>query len=358
MNIPDCGPVSASAICQAKSRLDVGLFRNLLYALDEEGSAVCGGRTTDRWKGRRLLAVDGAKINTRRSYELERKFGVPTGAHCPQFLMSTMVDVLSRTPLDFKVSSFRSSERDDLLGMLESTEEGDLILLDRGYPAHEVLQQLVAGKLDFVIRLPISNTFKAVDEIRASGKYDAATVVTPPEGSDPTWKPLPVRIVRIDGPGGNEDPNFYVTTLSESVASIKEIGELYHLRWESEEYFKAFTSEYIGQGQFRSKTARGVEQEVAALTLFLAMSRLLVRAATEKDDNPETFVSQKAAILTLQKYLVRMLLCARPELGIEAARRATERTRQTRDRRRPGRSHPRRSFKPRPKWNPRGRNGA
>ena len=352
--LPSLKPVSASAICQARARLNPEVFRQLLYALSESSEGA-DGNEFERWRGRRVFAVDGAKINLRRSPELEREFGVPNDSHCPQILMSALVDVCSRTPLDVEVSGFCGSEREHLLLMLDSLEKGDLLILDRGYPSHEILQSCASAGIDFLIRVPRSSTFKSVDRFRESGEIDAVATLDLPEYSDSNWKPLSVRLVRIEGP---DEPAFYISSLDQRSVSGTDIKELYHLRWEAEEYFKLFTSEFAGQKQFRSTSAHGVRQEVAALTLFIAISRILARAANERLPEQQGFVSQKGAVLTFAKYLTRIFLAPNPAYARRSVDRAMQRMLATRDKPRPGRSHPRRSFRPTSKWCPRGRRGA
>ena len=65
------------------------------------------------------------------------------------------------------------------------------------------------------------------------------------------------------------------------------------MRWEVEEYFEMFTSEYLGQGQFHSTSVRGLPQEVAAFTLFLALSRLLAVTAYESIEDSSEFASPR-----------------------------------------------------------------
>jgi len=347
LDLPTDKPVSASAICQARGRLNPDLFRDLLYALSNEACDDVGPLSDRRWHGRRVFAIDGAKINLRRSPDHERAFGVPKSAHSPQALMSQLVDVCARTPIDFEFDGFRSSEREHALRMLDSLDAGDLLVLDRGYPSHEILQACAAAGLDFLIRVPVSHTFGVIDEFRESGKVDAMAVIKPPLDGDSEWKDLEVRLTRIESPNG---PAFYISSLGQKEVSVADIAELYHMRWEVEEYFKLFTSEYVGQKQFRSMSVQGVLQEVAALTLFLAMSRLLAAAANEEIEDPDEFASQKGAVLTLARFLTRILLEPDPERAQAVVRRAIERVLLTRDRRRPGRSYVRRSFKPKPKW--------
>ena len=354
--LPTDEPVSASAICQARQRLHEDLFRDLLYALSSAQDAGGARAQGPRWRGRRVFAVDGAKINLRRSPDLEYAFGVPEGAHCPQVLMSTLVDVCSRSPVDFEVSGFRTSERDHLMPLLDSLDRGDLLVLDRGYPSHAVLQACAEAGIDFLVRVPSSHTFGAVDKFRLSGAADTFAALELPEDADPQWRPLHVRLTRIEGPDG---PSFYISSLLHTdEISHADIAELYHMRWESEEYFKLFTSEYIGQKQFRSTSAQGVVQEFAVLTLFLAICRLFAGAADESVQDPKEFVSQKGAVLTVAMFLTRILLDPNPGSATATVQRAIGRILMTLDRRRPGRSHPRRSFKPTPKWCPTGRRGA
>ena len=221
--LPVDDPVSPSAICQARQRLHVDLFRDLLYALS---SAHPGGVGQDqRWRGRRVFAIDGAKINLRRAPDLEYSFGVPQGAHCPQVLMSTLVDVCSRSPVDFEVSGFRTNERDHLMLMLDSLDRGDLLVLDRGYPSHAVLQACAEAGIDFLMRVPNSSTFRAVNKFRLSGASDAFAILELPEGADPEWCPLHVRLTRIEGPDG---PSFYISSLLTDEISHADIAELYH----------------------------------------------------------------------------------------------------------------------------------
>ena len=347
-------PVSASAICQARQRLNSDVFRDLLYTLSStpiDGHQIGPGRRWPRWRGRRVFAADGAKVNLRRSPDLEYAFGVPEGAYCPQMLMSTLVDVCSRMPVDVEVSGYCGSEREHLLLMLDSIDRGDLLILDRGYPSHEILQECAQAGIDFLVRVPISHTFSAVDKFRRSGASDTLTTLTLPADADPDWSPLQVRLTRIEGPDG---PAFYISSLDSDEITEADIAELYHMRWEAEEYFKLFTAEYIGQKQFRSTSAHGVVQEVAALTLFIAISRLLAGAADEAIPDPDEFASQKGAVLALATFLTRILLDPDTRTATATVARAIRRTQMTRDRHRPGRSHPRRSFKPNPKWGPRG----
>jgi len=355
LGIVPCGEaVSASAICQARQRLPEDLFRHLLSALAAEAGR---GLAVRNWRGKRVYAVDGAQMNVRRHSELEEAFGIAKGAYTPLILMSTMVDVFTRMPVNYEVDGrIGSGEREHLFRMLPSLNRGDLLLLDRGYPSYEVLRQCSAAGIDYLVRCQNAQTFDCIDSFRESGHTDQIVTVDICAGDTEEVTSLELRLVRVEGPDG---PSFYVTSLPTEMASVKEIAELYHLRWQVEEYFKLFTSEYVGQKQFRSTSAKGVRQEVGALTLFLAMSRVLAVAAEESiDKSSDTFVSQKGAVVAFARSLIAILLDDDSQRVQTRILRTMERILQTLDRRRPGRSYRRRSFKPRRKWGPRGKTRA
>lgn len=317
---------------------------------------VDGSTAAKRWHGRRVYAVDGQKLNVGTWSGLKDEFGVAEGSYCPQVLLSVMVDVLTRTPVDYEVDSrLEVGEREHFVRMLPSVSSGDLVILDRGYPSHEVFQEMASAGVDFLVRVSEKGSFKEIAEFARGGKDEVRVVITPPNGSDPEWKDLTVRLVRIERPDG---PVYFLTSLTSPKISAREIDDLYHLRWQSEEFFKLFTSDYAGQGAFRSRTAAGVMQEIGALTLFLAISRVMATTADQEVDDPEMFVSQKGVVLSLRQNLLAILLDSNPERVLAGITRTLERALKVLDQRRPGRRYPRRSFKPGPKWGPSGRVGA
>ena len=351
--LPCDAPVSASAIGQARQRLPAEFFRLLLHGMAE---VVDGSTAAKRWHGRRVYAVDGQKLNVGTWSGLKDEFGVAEGSYCPQVLLSVMVDVLTRTPVDYEVDSrLEVGEREHFVRMLPSVSSGDLVILDRGYPSHEVFQEMASAGVDFLVRVSEKGSFKEIAEFARGGKDEVRVVITPPNGSDPEWKDLTVRLVRIERPDG---PVYFLTSLTSPKISAREIDDLYHLRWQSEEFFKLFTSDYAGQGAFRSRTAAGVMQEIGALTLFLAISRVMATTADQEVDDPEMFVSQKGVVLSLRQNLLAILLDSNPERVLAGITRTLERALKVLDQRRPGRRYPRRSFKPGPKWGPSGRVGA
>jgi hypothetical protein len=353
LDLPTSEPVSAASFCDARHKITSRHLRRMLQDLAAEHFGGVFGSEL-HWRGRRVFAVDGTKINLQRGDDLEAAFGTPAGAYCPQVLVSVLLDVCAQAPVDLVVGPFASSERDQLLELLPSLPRGCVLVLDRGYPSHEILQELAHAEVDFLVRLPCSHTFAAVDGLRQEKGDDYLYHVDPPAGSPSHWKRLTLRAVRLVTPDGSE--SFFFTTLRRTEFSRARLGQLYHLRWRAEEFYKLAKGPYIGQQQFRSRSPQGVRQEIHALVLFLAIARLLMATAARSAQAPYTTLSQKAAVLGLAAYVTRLFL-ADGDYARTQLRALIERILRGREKPRRKRSYPRRSFQPRLRWGPAGRTG-
>ncbi len=352
VKLPTDEPVSAASFCNARHKITSALLRHMLRALAQDSIPRLG--SSQRWLGRRVFAVDGTKITLQRSRDLAREFGVPESGHCPQALVSVLLDVCTKAPVDLQISPFASSEREHLLALLPSLEAGDVLVLDRGYPSHEVFQELVANEIDFLVRVPASHTFAAVDGLRESPGDDYLYIFDPPEGSPESWTALKLRVLQITIDGST---SYFVTSLRRKDATRVQIAQLYHLRWQAEEFYKLMKGDYIGQGQFRSKSPEGIRQEIHALVLFLAIARVLMLTAARAARVDYNSLSQKAAVLGLARYLTRVLLETRPERALDHVQHLLRHALTAREKPRPGRRAPRISYRPRLRWGATGRCG-
>jgi hypothetical protein len=353
--LPCLEPISAPSFCEARPKITPDLLRHVLHELASGAHAprsVC----QQRWRGRRVFAADGSKLNLRRSDELRRAFGAPHDAHCPQALVTVLFDVCAKLPVDVEVSPYASGEREQLLKMLDRLQEGDLLLLDRGFPSHEIVQALSSRGIDFLIRLPVCNTFAVVDQLRDGTATDVRVTIGPDKSSPGSQTPLSLRAVKLRTPGGIDA--YFLTSLRSTDVSRKDLARLYHLRWEIEEYYKLFKSEYIGQGLYRSKSRSGVLQEIHALMLLLAVTRLCMSAAATASGSAYEAISQKGAVLATVAHIARLLMTPSHGRALRETEVLLRRIARIREPRRPGRSHPRRSYQPARRWGPSGRPGA
>jgi hypothetical protein len=353
IELPTDDPVSASAFCQARGKIAPALLSAILGKVSALFESTFWKES--RWNGRRLLSVDGSKFDLQRDDELFRTFGRPECGYCPQATVSTLLNVSSGVALEVRIAPYASCERTLLLQHLDAVKPGDILILDRGYPSHEVFQELVKRNIDFLVRVPDSSTFEPLDWFRQSGHNDYRLVFHPPAGSSGEFKPLELRAVQLSRSDGEK--SYYVTSLRRADFTRHEIAELYHLRWKIEEAYKTDKSSYFNQHQFHARTAQGVRQEIITQFLFMAIARFLTAASARRHKAEFLDLSVKASILNLADSVTALILAGAAALTLLTPQLLAAVAR-NRDRRRLGRSCPRRSYKPGPKWGPRGRRGA
>lgn len=344
-------PISAVAFCRARHRLKPSAIRTLLRDTVANFDREHG--SPHRFRGRRVLAIDGSKISTQRSPELWEEFGGPTDGFTPQIMLSTLIDVLAKLPVDATVAPYASNEREQAIALLDSLCPGDILLLDRGYPSYDIIWKLLERQIDFIIRVPAEGSFSAIETfLQAEGEDHRILLAPPPNSSAKNAFTVELRAVRRTGPEG--EPQVFLTSLRRAEFSRAEILDLYRRRWEVETYFRLEKGSYLGHEQFHARTPDGVRQEVFALHLFVALTRTLMATAAELHDVTYDELSQKGAILATAATVVTLVLQRDPERARDDLQHVLQRIARCRDRKRPNRSFPRRSFKPRPRWGPSG----
>jgi hypothetical protein len=343
-------PVSTAAFCNARKKLGASAVRQLLRDTSDAFESAHGLR--HRFHGRRVLAIDGSKVPVQRSPELWDEFGGHHDGYVPQILVSVLFDVIAKMPIDATIAPYASDERVQLAHLLASTRDGDILVLDRGFPSYVVIDLLIEHGLDFVIRVPVSG-YRAVEEFVRSGRDEANIVLTPsPNNPASVLEPRHLRAVRRLDPDG--EPQVFLTTLPRTPFRHADICDLYQRRWQIELFYRLEKSDYIGHRQFHAKYPEGVRQEVFAFLLFTAISRTLMAVASEASNAPYERLSQKAAILATARSLTVLLLETEPARARQILTALLSRIANRLDPKHRHRSYPRRSFKPRSGWGPLG----
>lgn len=352
--LPVESPVSAAAFCKARYKLQPALIRRLLHQVADDFEARFGA--DHLWHGHRAFAVDGSWMSTQRSDDLWLTWGGAEGANNPQTLVCTLFQLFSEIPHDVVMGGYASSEREHLFMLLDRLRPGDVLVLDRGYPSYELFCELLDRGIHFVVRVPAHSSFGEVKRFARSGATDSRLVLQDPR-SGRGGRPSVITLRAVARSRSHSDDFVLLTDLTDRVYTPRQLDDLYHRRWQVEEFYKLEKGDYLGQRQFHALYSEGVQQEVMALALYMAMTRLLMAQAATVSDVPYDELSQKTCVLAVAAYLTRLLLSstsrsAEAELAVLLARMA-----RTRIPKRPGRSHPRRSYRPRPRWNAFGKAG-
>lgn len=92
---------------------------------------------------------------------------------------SLLYDVLNLITLDSQIVPYASTERDLLMEHLDHVKQGDLLLLDRGYPCFWLLFLMKAKGIEFCVRLKDDWWLKVKDFTESSEKERIVTFSLP-----------------------------------------------------------------------------------------------------------------------------------------------------------------------------------
>jgi hypothetical protein len=104
-----------------------------------------------------MVAVAGSTIQLPNNAEIMAHFGTwhpAKGGPCPMARVFQAFDVLNQVTLDALIALKALGERDLAAAHCACLGEGDLVLLDRGYPAFWLFMLILSQKLIFV---PVSS---------------------------------------------------------------------------------------------------------------------------------------------------------------------------------------------------------
>jgi hypothetical protein len=302
-----------------------------------------------RIDGRRLLAIDGAKVNVPRSKSLREMFGCPKGGrygervHQPQMLVVLLVDVLTRTPIAHVVYPHNGSEREGAKDLLKFVCPGDILLFDRGFHSRVLLEEIVKMKnVHFIFRM--CGGKRSWRELRAAQKQctDNANVMIEISG-----KLIPMRSLSfVHGSGrphrGTRKERMHLlTNLPRQRFRCRRIRELYRARWGIETMIRDFKITLDGEN-FHARSPNGIKQELKVIYLVLGLAALCDVAArieaglqTDEPLDSRRKESNRIAILEILAVVISMaatkLACCR---GREALRCVGRRARPKRPNRR------------------------
>ena len=337
-----------SSLSVARKKVPVAVFRQVLHQLvDHLGSLVPGdfGHHTNR----RFFAVDATSLVCPRSRSTMRDLDAPAYnpwlfAHYPRALVVVAYDVVRRLPLEWVLLKKGTGERAAAKPLLNRLRRGDVMIMDRGYPARWLLALFVDHGVDVVMRMTAAKAgaWPEVKRFLASGAKTAVIDCLLENGRTTT-----VRLIRRPALRGRplkhqtrETMVILTTLLPRHGFEAKDIIDLYGKRWGIETLFREM-KEAFGIERFHARTTDGIQQEIATVLMWVALTSA-IHAAVQ-----DGLTDGKRANRTVSREIARICLAKALDDGspanidalIAEARRHAYKPR-------PGRSFPRESKLP------------
>lgn len=370
LKLPQKSSPSSSSFCVARKKLDESIFQRINSRIIE---TYAPERNRYTWKGHRLFAVDGSKITLPPSL-VKYGYKLPNDkAHYPQGLLSCLFEIRSQLPFDFDLVS-DSCERSCASRHLRKLSKNDVVVYDRGYFSYLMLHQHCQSGIHAIFRLQESKSLP-IKNFMASNKSDMIATFFPSEcvqtnirkaHPDIDILPLKMRLMKYEVQG-----SLYCvgTTLVDSKHRypLQDFMDVYHSRWGVEELYKISKRVFVIE-DFHAKTERGVKQELFAHFALITMNRIFANQADlylngsnhispdlesqegrlPSDLIPKLRTNFKHCIHVFERNLEELILLKNRTTGV--IHRTFDAIASHYQTVRPGRSFPRKSMRPDPRW--------
>jgi hypothetical protein len=268
--------ISASALSQARQKFRHTAFIELLEEcvvkpLYNEGKY-------KRFKGHRLLAIDGSTLRLPTSTELIKTFGTvqymngrqEVACNNVEAKVSVLYDVLNEIPLAGSIHPGRTNDIVASLQHLENLKAGDILMADRGFGSYAFFAKIAAQKADFIVRIK-EKTYASYHQFFTDSKCNdiIADVECPKRYKDDAELPhsLRLRFIRIVLSNG-EVEILATSLLDQQRYSLREFKKLYYKRWRIETFFQAIKSR-LAVDNFTGRTVEAIKQDFFS-TLFVS----------------------------------------------------------------------------------------
>jgi len=274
--------VTKSAFSQARQKLHAGAFIELNtvqvdYFYDHF--------PYHRWKGLRLLAVDGSTAQLPETPDVVNLFGLFDDS-LSLGRVSQMFDVLNDTTVDALIGPMSAGERAYAACHFDEIGTGDLVLLDRGYPAFWLFALIAGQGADFCARMPVG-VWGVVDAFVFSGRMEqiidlspCASAIKECQVRHLSTAPIKVRLLRIDLDSGEVE--VLITSLLDTDRyPYSDFKALYHQRWPVEEDYKVMKSRTEVEN-WSGQSALSVYQDFHAKVFTKNLTAMLAFPAQEE----------------------------------------------------------------------------
>lgn len=342
-----------SAFCQARTRMPLAVFRNLLSGITLRANGDTGDEGL--WHGHRTWLIDGSSVSMPDTPELQSHFGQPgcqkSGCGFPVAKLLTMFHAGSALLTEIVVSPLRSHDLSQVASVRRSLKSGDVIVGDRGFCSylhlsmlrrrgvHAVFRVHQRQKVDFAPGRKYAKPGQTGGHVKGLPRSRQIRKQGPLDQIVEWYRPVSVmemheeedgRKVRIarrmklrelqyetGGRGFRTRQVTLVTTLLDGEKYTAEsLTRLYGMRWRVEQNLRDL-KQTLGMDVLKCKTVEGVLKEIHAFAIVHNLVRLVAMKASRIQGVPPDRISFVDALRWLEMATEETEL---PHLTINPAR--------------------------------------
>lgn len=342
--------VSKAAFCKARRKLKPEVFRALSEIVIEK---FYGSAPWRKWKGHRLIGVDGSTVELPNSKEIQASYGVfQTRGDGKAICMGRTLqfyDTLNHITLRGELGPMRDSETTMLWKSLPAMElkQNDLLIFDRFYASHLLFFYLRQRGVQYCFRMK-KNWWKVVEAFTKSGQHSEVIRLELPAGDRQEAgrlgieeSAIRVRLVRVELDNGETE--ILLTSLLDEAFTVQDLKAAYALRWPVEETYKSFKHKVCIEN-FSGKSCKAVLQDFYVKLFIMNLTAAAIHPINEalkkkrakvKYTHQVNFIE---AIATMKKAVISFFITGKIK---DAAKRIVRRMSRITEPIRPGRKRKR-----------------
>ena len=240
-----------------------------------------------KWKGFRILTIDGSTVKVPRTKDVADHFGAwnpAKGEACPIARISHLFDALNGIVVDAVIRPKEQGERSLAAEHIQHLKAKDLVLLDRGYPAFWLFVLILSRQAQFCARTKTNWT--EIRKFYNSGEKEGIVTLRPSLASieqcnnlNLPVSPIQLRAIRVELDSGETE--ILLTSLMDKDLYPHEVfKELYHLRWTAEENYKIAKCR-IEIENFSGKSVESVYQDFHAKVFAMNLTAAMTHTAQD-----------------------------------------------------------------------------
>jgi hypothetical protein len=285
----------------------VELWKNLFEWVSQQSQKL--SQTFDKWKGHRVVLLDGTCVSMADKPQLFEEFGTATGYHgkCkyPLARLVTLCIANTMMVLDYALGRYDQDENSLARPLLKKLRKGDLLLADRHFAAAHFYFCYKSIGLEFLTKAHQRLKISRIKPIKSYSRDDFIGWLKINKNYRRTDPHMPaqimVRFIRVLVRERGQRKTVWLVTslLDDKLYPAREIAELYGKRWRIETLFKEVKIN-LSSDVLRSLSSEGIRKEVTARLIAVNIVRtIMLEAAIECGVDPVriSFVHAVRAIL-------------------------------------------------------------
>ena len=240
----------------------------------------------EKWHGLHLRAIDGSLVDVPDVEACRIHFGTwsgPNGKGCAKGRASQLFDPLNKLTIDAYLAPKSEGERLLAERHFQHLGEGDLLLLDRGYPAFWIFQAILQRQAMFCARLAVEKWQCARAFLQTGLSEQLITLTASPEAKKACQKrglpitPMTLRLIRVELDNGEVE--VLITALLDAELFPHSLfKELYFCRWPVETDYR-FMKSRLELENWTGLSPEAVYQDFHAAIFSLNFAAILAQPA-------------------------------------------------------------------------------